>query len=191
MAREVRVIGAGGHAAVAADAWISSGGVVLAFHTDDGEHSIKSAVDSHDALHIAIGSNAVRKRIACDLPNLRFPPVIHKTAVLSGAASVAPGTLVGASAILQPRSTVGRHSIINTAALVEHDCVVGDFVHVAPGVRLAGNVQVDDGAFVGIGAVVIPGVRIGSGAIIGAGAVVLRDVPPGATVVGNPARTRD
>jgi acetyltransferase-like isoleucine patch superfamily enzyme len=44
------------------------------------------------------------------------------------------------------------------------------------------------GAAVGTGAVILPGVTIGAGAIIGAGAVVTRDVPDGATVVGNPAR---
>lgn len=47
---------------------------------------------------------------------------------------------------------------------------------------------VEDGATLGGGATILPGIRIGVGATIGAGAVVTRDVPPGATVVGNPAR---
>jgi acetyltransferase-like isoleucine patch superfamily enzyme len=47
---------------------------------------------------------------------------------------------------------------------------------------------VEDGASLGSGAVILAGVRVGRGALVGAGAVVTRDVPPGAVVVGNPAR---
>jgi UDP-2-acetamido-3-amino-2,3-dideoxy-glucuronate N-acetyltransferase len=47
---------------------------------------------------------------------------------------------------------------------------------------------VEPGASIGSGAVVLGGVRIGAGALVGAGAVVTRDVPAGATVMGNPAR---
>lgn len=46
---------------------------------------------------------------------------------------------------------------------------------------------VEDGVSIGGGAVILPGVRIGAGASVGAGAVVTKDVPPGVTVVGNPA----
>src|SRR6476619_1441735 len=47
---------------------------------------------------------------------------------------------------------------------------------------------VERGASLGSGAVILGGLRIGEEAVVGAGAVVTRDVPPGATVVGNPAR---
>ncbi len=45
-----------------------------------------------------------------------------------------------------------------------------------------------DGVSIGSGAVILPGVTIGTCAMVGAGAVVTKDVPPYATVVGNPAR---
>ena len=43
-------------------------------------------------------------------------------------------------------------------------------------------------ASIGSNATIVPGVTIGEGALVGAGAVVTRDVPDGATVVGNPAK---
>jgi acetyltransferase-like isoleucine patch superfamily enzyme len=48
--------------------------------------------------------------------------------------------------------------------------------------------MVEGGATLGSGAVVMGGVRIGARAMVGAGAVVTRDVAPGETVAGNPAR---
>ncbi len=44
------------------------------------------------------------------------------------------------------------------------------------------------GATIGANATILPGLTIGERAVVGAGAVVTRDVPPGAIVVGNPAR---
>lgn len=51
-------------------------------------------------------------------------------------------------------------------------------------------VEIGSDVWVGGGAIILPGVTIGDGATIGAGSVVTRDVPTGATVVGNPARAR-
>jgi UDP-2-acetamido-3-amino-2,3-dideoxy-glucuronate N-acetyltransferase len=44
------------------------------------------------------------------------------------------------------------------------------------------------GASIGSGVTVLGGVTVGENALVGAGSVVTRDVPPGATVAGNPAR---
>lgn len=54
-----------------------------------------------------------------------------------------------------------------------------------------GTPHVGDYVFLGDGARVLGCVEVGSGATIGAGAVVTRDVPPGATAVGVPARVID
>ncbi|KAA2234820.1 sugar O-acetyltransferase [Salinarimonas soli] len=51
-------------------------------------------------------------------------------------------------------------------------------------------IRIGRNVWIGGGAIVLPGVTIGDDAIVGAGSVVTRDVPVGATVVGNPARQR-
>jgi maltose O-acetyltransferase len=50
------------------------------------------------------------------------------------------------------------------------------------------KVRIGRNVWIGGGAIVLPGVAVGDDAIIGAGSVVTRDVEPGATVAGNPAR---
>jgi acetyltransferase EpsM len=71
---------------------------------------------------------------------------------------------------------------------VAHDCLVGDFCNLNPAATLCGNVQLGEGCSIGAGATVIEKVKIGAGTIVGAGAVVIRDLPPGVTAVGVPAR---
>jgi acetyltransferase-like isoleucine patch superfamily enzyme len=48
--------------------------------------------------------------------------------------------------------------------------------------------HVKRGATIGSSATLLCGVTIGEKAMVGAGSVVTKDVPPGAIVVGNPAR---
>lgn len=49
-------------------------------------------------------------------------------------------------------------------------------------------VRIGRSCFIGTRAIILKGVTIGDGAVVGAGAVVARDIPAGATVIGNPAR---
>lgn len=118
-----------------------------------------------------------------------FDSVIHPSAVIAPETHVAEGVQVMAGVVVQPGSRLGANVIINTGARVDHDCLIDAHAHIAPGATLSGNVHIGEGAHVGTGAVVIQGNEVGAASVVGAGAVVIRDVPPGITVVGVPARS--
>jgi maltose O-acetyltransferase len=58
------------------------------------------------------------------------------------------------------------------------------------GLEFGRPIHIGRNVWIGGGAIILPGVTVGDDAVIGAGSVVTRDVPAGATVVGNPARVR-
>jgi len=140
-------------------------------------------------LIVAIGNNAIRKRIADEFDaKPLFGIAVHPSAVISRESRVDVGTVVMANATINAACTIGCHVIVNTNASVDHDCIIGNYAHISPQVGLAGNVKVGEGTQIGIGASVIQGINIGSWCTIGAGTVIIKDVPNGATVVGNPGR---
>lgn len=93
-------------------------------------------------------------------------------------------------------TVIGRRlRVFHGAGIVINDrTVLGDDVSIRQNVTL-GNVRPDgpcpvigDRVELGAGCIVLGGIRVGDDARVGAGAVVTKDVPAGATVVGNPAR---
>jgi acetyltransferase EpsM len=194
MKKEFVLIGAGGHAKVIIGIIEEMGGKIL-FINDTGTditelHGYLVTKEMPEAgvdVIIAVGNNAVRKRIASQLNN-PFGTAIHPRANLSKRLLIGEGTVIMAGATINPNAEIGKHCIINTNASVDHDCRIGDFVHISPGVSLAGNVTVGEGTQVGIGSSVIPGITIGKWATIGAGAAIIEDVPDYAVVVGVPGK---
>lgn len=106
---------------------------------------------------------------------------------------VQEGAILCEFSTVTSNSRIGKFFQCNIYSYVAHDCVIGDYVTFAPNVHCNGNVVIGDHAYVGTGAIIRQGTRekpivIGAGATVGMGAVVTRDVPPDATVIGNPAR---
>ena len=60
----------------------------------------------------------------------------------------------------------------------------------ASGLEFGRPIRIGRNVWIGGGAIILPGVSVGDDAVIGAGSVVTRDVPAGATALGNPARVR-
>ena len=197
------VLGSGGHARVVVSAMQAAGTTVMGVFDDDparmgadvdgvpvlgrlGEHLPLDA-----PLVLAIGSNAVRARLAAALEGqVEWATVVHPTAWVHRTVRLGMGTVVFAGAIVQPGTTIGMHAIVNTGACIDHDGQVGDFVHIAPGCHLAGTVVLGDGVFCGVGTSIVPGVTVGAWTTVGAGGVVVSDLPEKVVAVGVPARVR-
>ena len=141
-------------------------------------------------VHVSVGDNAARSRLAAEMVSLRFSlgSVVDPTAVRFTETSIGRGALVHAYTVLGAACQLGELAIVNVHAAIGHDSVIGDSVQLAPFVCLAGNVTVGDRSFVGMGAMVLPGVAVGSDVVVGANSVVTSDVEDNAIVVGAPAR---
>lgn len=201
MCDSVILIGGGGHAKVIIDCVRASGGDVAGI-LDDGMEvgsqvlgvpvlgKIRDyATFSEHRFLVAIGNNAVRRRIAEELA-VEWATVIHPSAVVSSGASIGAGTVVMPCAVINTGARVGAHCIINTHAVVEHDNCLGDYVHISPNAALGGTVSVGQETHVGLGAAVKNNICICGNCIIGAGAVVVRDITEPGTYVGVPARRK-
>lgn len=103
---------------------------------------------------------------------------------------------------------IGQDVFLNYGCVLLDVCpiTIGDMTQIGPYVQILAadhprdpevrNAGLENGrpvtigrnVWIGGGALILPGVTIGDDAVIGAGAVVTRDVAPGTTVAGNPAR---
>lgn len=144
---------------------------------------------------LAIADGAVRQRLAQRLADAGVAPWQVRAAqtVVMDDVTLGEGAILCPFVTLTSNIRIGRHFHANIYSYVEHDCVIGDFVTFAPSVRCNGNVVIEDHAYIGTGAILRQGrpgapLVIGRGAVVGMGAVVTKAVPPGVTVVGNPAR---
>ena len=118
--------------------------------------------------------------------------------------SIGEGCTIGSYVDIEGDVTIGHHVSLQSGCYITRGVVIEDevfcgprvitmndkrIVHRRPGLTFVREgPRIERAARVGGGSVLLPGVTIGSNALVGAGSVVTRDVPPGAIVVGNPAR---
>lgn len=194
----VYVVGAGGLGRETYDALLARGDPVRAFVDEKvtggdvrGRPVVAvSAADPGTGYVIGIADPDTRRRLATALDARGLHPVsvVHPRAVVGPDTSLGDGCIVLANAHVSSSITIGMHCNVQYNATIGHDSVLEDYVSVFPGANVSGSVVVESGATIGSNAVVLQGLSVGAGAFVGAGAVVTKSVPPGAVVVGSPAR---
>lgn len=125
---------------------------------------------------------------------------------------IGENTKVGSFVEIQRGVTIGRNCKISSHSFLCEGVTIEDGVFIGHGVMFTNDkrpravnekgellqagdwdlmqTRVKKNASIGSNATILPGLTIGEGALVGAGAVVTKDVPDGATVVGNPARIK-
>lgn len=106
---------------------------------------------------------------------------------------------------IHPGAQIGRRFVIDhgSGIVIGETAIIGDDVTLYQSVTLGGimpaidseaqkdtkrHPTLEDGVIVGSGAQVLGAITVGRGARVGANAVVTRDIPPGVTAAGIPAR---
>jgi sugar O-acyltransferase (sialic acid O-acetyltransferase NeuD family) len=200
--KPVAIVGYSGHSFVIIDILLSAGRLVTAYCDSEEKefnpyHLNYLGKESEVILQLkkydffaCVGHNAIREKIHTNLSRYLGNPInaIHPSAVISASVKIGDGVMIAANATLNPLVEIGRGVICNTSTSIDHECIIGDFSHIAPGAVLCGNVTVGRSSFIGANSVIRQGIHIGNNVTIGAGTVVVKDIPDGATVVGNPAK---
>lgn len=148
------------------------------------------------------------KKVAPDV-KLGKDVQIHDFVNLYGC-EISDNTRIGTFVEIQKNARIGKNCKISSHTFICEGVTIEDKVFIGHNVTFIndrypracnddGSLQSDNdwqciptvvksGASIGSNATILCGITIGEQSIIGAGSVVTRDVPPHATVAGNPAR---
>jgi sugar O-acyltransferase (sialic acid O-acetyltransferase NeuD family) len=146
-----------------------------------------------DALAIGIGTPAARlnvsRELAPEFPPEFWPALIHPSVRYDRATcQIGHGVIIGAGSIATVYVRCEPFSMVNLSCTIGHESVIRRGSVLNPTVNISGGVDIGEGVLVGTGAQVLQYLSVGKGATVGGGAVVTKDVPPGVTVVGMPAK---
>lgn len=117
-----------------------------------------------------------------------FITLIHPTATIPQGSKVGRGCMFSPRSGMGIESEVGDFCLVQDNAIIGHDVHIGNFARIDCNVVLIAGVKVDDEVCIHTSAVINHNVHIGQGATVGALSFVIRNVKPGTTVYGNPAK---
>jgi acetyltransferase-like isoleucine patch superfamily enzyme len=115
-----------------------------------------------------------------------------------GDAEIGEGCTIHSHVWISDGVKIGRDCKIQAFVFIPKGVTINDRVFLGPGTTFSNDKHppsptisetvVEDDVSIGANATIVCGVRLGKGCKVGAGSVVTKDIPPGETWVGNPAK---
>lgn len=156
---------------------------------------LEKAVSADLYFNVSIGDSQARKKLWSQYENDGVKPatLIAPNGEVDTDIGAIEGGVFCQNTLVTTDVSIGKGCQVNIYSYIAHDCVIGDFVTFAPRVSCNGNVRIEDGACLGTGTILSQGSRdnplvIGAGATVGMDSVETKNVEPGATFVGIPAK---
>ena len=140
---------------------------------------------------IPIGDNKVRvellkKAIAS---GFKTPNFIHKNTLIHPSVKIGKCVYILPGTQIMPFTKIKDFVLISMGVNIAHHTIIEEGCFFSQGSNIGASIHFKENTFCGIASTVMTGVKkVGINVLIGAGAVIIKDVPEGATVVGNPGR---
>ena len=203
-AKNLLLVGAGGHARACIDVIEAQGQFVLrgliglaqeigaqqlGYTVVGADTDLQELISTNPYALVGIGQIAdCAPRISaferlCAL-GFELPTVVSPHAYVSRHAHIGPGTVVMHGAVVNAGARVGANCIINSHAIIEHDVSIGDHCHISTSTVVNGAVQIGSSCFVGSASALREGISLGDGAFIAMGLTVRHDISAGSRYIG-------
>jgi len=146
--------------------------------------------NGNDVFICAIGHPKTKIKVCRSLQDrgALFINLIHPTALVGRFNKLGCGCILCPRSCITTNVTLGDFVTLNANSGVGHDGIVDDGSTISAYCDITGFAKLGKRVFLGSHAVVLPGKVVGDDAIVGAGSVVVKNVKPGATVFGVPAK---
>lgn len=147
-------------------------------------------IEENDVFICALG-NVLHKKKYVEIvlkKNGVFVNLIHPTVIIHSNTKIGTGLIMMAYSLISNECEVGNFVTFMPHSTIGHDCKVSDFCHIGTYAFMGGYSVLEADVTLHTRAVVLPGVKVGLGSIVGVNSSVLKNVKPGITVFGNPAK---